>query len=584
MRKGFLPISIEEVREKGWDTLDIILITGDAYVDHPSYGTAIIGRVLEDAGYKVGIIAQPDWKSIDDFKKLGRPRLFFGITAGNMDSMVANYTANKKPRRKDDYSPGGKIGLRPDRATIVYANRVREAFGDITIVIGGIEASLRRFAHYDWWDNDVRRSIIFDSRADILVYGMGEKQVVEIAHRVKKGIGLRGIRGTAVIVKDREDITREELDIIEVPSYEEIKEDKKKFNEAFRQTYRNQDPFRAKVLIQRHGNRYVVQYPPALPLKTSELDAIYRLPFARDIHPSYKKIGGIPGFETVRFSIVSHRGCCGECSFCGLSMHQGRIIQSRSKESIIEEARLLTERKDFRGTITDIGGPTANLYKAECPLWDKKGTCTEKHCLMPKRCKNLHIGYSDAIELLSKVLSLPKVKHVFIESGIRYDLLVDRGSTEYLIQLCKNHISGQMKVAPEHCINRILKLMNKPHIEIYEEFANRYKEINRRLKKEQYLVHYFICGHPGSTLEDAYLTSLYLKRRGIYPEQIQDFIPLPMTASGCMYYTEEHPFTGEKLYVAKTFKERKMHRALIQYKNEKNRKLIQEAEKILSTI
>ncbi|MCX5815738.1 MAG: YgiQ family radical SAM protein [Proteobacteria bacterium] len=636
-QNNFLPLSSDDFKKRGWDALDIILITGDAYVDHPSYGAAVIGRVLENAGYRVGIIPQPDWRKPDDFGKLGKPRLFFGITAGNMDSMVANYTANKRPRQKDDYSPGGKAGLRPDRATIVYANRIREAFGDIPIVIGGIEASLRRFAHYDWWDNAVRRSILLDSRADILVYGMGERQVVEIAERLSKSENLSGIRGTAIVTYsgepplredkrrafnsvaegfslrhpkdvgrgtwdsekeepakrrtgDNELVTHDDLRFtrydlrdtaVEIPSYEEVKEDKEKFNEAFRLIYQNQDPFTGKTIIQRYATRCVIQYPPPLPLTEYQLDAIYELPYMKNPHPSYKEKGSIPGFETVRFSLISHRGCCGECSFCALSMHQGRIVQSRSKKSILREATLLTKREDFRGTITDIGGPTANLYKAKCPLWDSKGACRNKQCLMPEKCKNLKTGYRDSIELYNEVLSLPKVKHVFLESGIRYDLLTDNDSTGYFSHLCTYHISGQMKVAPEHTVDRVLKLMNKPPFHVYETFAKQYIETNRRLKKDQYLVHYFISAHPGSTLEDTFALSQYLMKRKIHPEQIQDFIPLPLTLSGCMYYTEKHPFTGEKVYVAKTFRERKMHRALIQYKNPKNKKLIEEAMKIL---
>ncbi len=581
MEMNFLPMSIKEVKRRGWEELDIILITGDAYVDHSSYGTAVIGRVLEKRGYRVGIISQPDWRDTKDFQKLGKPKLFFGITAGNMDSMVANYTANKKPRKKDDYSPGGQAGLRPDRAVIVYANRIREAFGDVIIVIGGIEASLRRFAHYDWWDNTVRRSIIFDARADILVYGMGERQIIEIADRIKQGKGLKHILGTATIAKDVEDSIKEGTDFIEIPSYEEVKNDKEKFNEAFRLIYTNQDPFRGKTIIQKHGNRYLVQYPPQPPLSEREMDEIYELPYTRNPHPSYDASGGIPGFETVRFSIISHRGCCGECSFCGLYMHQGRIVQSRSKHSILKEAKLISERKDFRGTITDVGGPTANLYKAKCPLWDKKGACINRKCLIPKKCNNLKLGLRDCIDLYKEILNISKVKHVFIESGIRYDLISGKDGEEYLVAICKNHISGQMKVAPEHCVDRVLKLMNKPPIECYERFVERFKEVNAKLKKDQYLVHYFITAHPGSTLEDAYAMSRYLKKKNIYPEQIQDFMPLPMTTSGCMYYTEIDPFTGEKIYVAKTFKERKMHRALIQYKNPKNKNLIKEAENTL---
>lgn len=581
MDKDFLPMSKQEMRKRGWDALDIILITGDAYVDHPSYGVAVIGRVLEKNGYKVGIIAQPNWKDTGDFKKLGKPRLFFGITAGNMDSMVANYTAYKKPRRKDNYAPGGKTGLRPDRAIIVYANRVREVFGDVPIVIGGIEASLRRFAHYDWWDNKVRRSIIFDARADILVYGMGERQVVEIAKRLHERKDLKNIRGTVVIVKKKEDVIYENTQYIEIPSFEEVRENKEKFNEAFRFIYENQDPFRGKMLIQRHVDWYLVQYPPPYPLETKELDEIFELPYARGPHPSYNDMGGVPGFETVRFSIISHRGCCGECSFCGLYMHQGRIVQSRSINSILREAKLLSERNDFRGTITDVGGPTANLYGAKCSLWDEKGTCKEKKCLVPVKCVNLKVAIKELMDLLQKILKLPKVKHVFIESGIRYDLLLDKKEDEALITLLKDHISGQMKVAPEHCVNNILRLMNKPPIKTYKEFAKRFKDMKKRLKKELFLVHYFISAHPGATLEDAYELHEFLKKRSIHPEQIQDFIPIPMTSSACMYYTEKNPFTGETLYVAKTFKERKMQRALVQYKNLQNSPLIKKAKKII---
>ncbi|HPP06447.1 MAG TPA: YgiQ family radical SAM protein, partial [Syntrophorhabdaceae bacterium] len=416
------------------------------------------------------------------------------------------------------------------------------------------------------------------------VYGMGERQVIEIADRLKKGRGLKDIRGTAIIARSIEDAIREDADFIEIPSYEDVRADKEKFNDAFTLIYRNQDPFKGKTIIQKHGERYLVQYPPQLPLSEREMDEIFGLPYARNPHPSYEASGGIPGFETVKFSIISHRGCCGECSFCGLYMHQGRIIQSRSKLSILKEAKLISERKDFKGTITDVGGPTANLYGAKCAKWDKKGACVHRKCLIPKKCDNLILGLSESIDLYSEILKIPKVKHVFIESGIRYDLISEKDTEDYLMAICKNHISGQMKVAPEHCINRVLKFMNKPPIECYEKFAERFKKINSVLKKDQYLVHYFITAHPGSTLEDAYVMSTYLKKRNIYPEQIQDFIPIPMTAANCMYYTESDPFTGEKMYVAKTFKERKMHRALIQYKNPKNRHLIEEAEKILREI
>jgi uncharacterized radical SAM protein YgiQ len=573
----FLPMTQKEVVQRGWDNLDIILITGDTYVDHPSYGAAVIGRVLEKAGYKVGIIAQPDWRSTEDFMQLGRPRLFFGITAGNLDSMVAHYTANKKPRKQDEYSPGGKPGLRPDRATIVYANRVREAFGSVCIVIGGIESSLRRLAHYDWWDNAVRRSILLDARADILVYGMGESQIIEIARRMDKGVDLTGIRGTVIVRKD--------VDLFEniekIPSYEIVKNDGDKFNKAFAAIYRNQDPVRGKTVIQPHGDRFVIQFPPAAPLSGHELDVIYDLPFEKNPHPTYETNGGIPGFETVKFSIIAHRGCCGECSFCSLSMHQGRMIQSRSRASILKEAKALTERKDFKGTISDIGGPTANLYASQCSQWENEGTCKNKHCLIPKKCQNLELGYDQSIKLYEDLLKLPKVKHVFLESGIRHDLLIDDKTSKYLEHICKYHVSGRMKVAPEHNVRHVLQAMNKPDFKVYETFVGRFRNINQRIGKNQYLVNYFISAHPGCTLEDTLELALYLAQRKMHPEQIQDFIPLPMTVSGCMYYTEKHPFTGKKIYVAKTFHERTMHRALIQYWNPSNREYVREALKSL---
>jgi uncharacterized radical SAM protein YgiQ len=573
----FLPITRQEMARRGWDVLDVILITGDAYVDHPSYGTAVIGRVLEKTGYRVGIIAQPDWRSKEDFTQLGRPRLFFGITAGNMDSMVANYTANKKLRKKDEYSPGGRPGLRPDRATIVYSNRVREAFENILIVVGGIEASLRRLAHYDWWDNTVRRSILLDARADILVYGMGEGQILEIARRADKGIDLAGIRGTVIVRKGVDSYENVE----KIHSYETVKNNTDKFNEAFVAIYHNQNPIKGKIIVQPHGDRFVIQFPPANPMNSEELDALYGLPFERNPHPTYQTKSSIPGFETVKFSIVSHRGCCGECHFCSLSMHQGRIVQSRNSASILSEARSLAQRQDFKGTITDVGGPTANLYMAKCSLWQTKGGCQNRHCLMPEKCRNLHLGYEEGMRLYGEILTIPKVKHVFLESGIRHDLLIDNKATKYLEHLCRHHVSGQLKVAPEHNIAHVLKMMNKPDFKIYEAFVRKFRDMNQQIGKNQYLVNYFISAHPGCTLEDTLELAIYLAKRRMHPEQIQDFIPLPMTVSGCMFYTEKHPFTGEHVYVAKTFHERKMHRSLIQYKNPSSRKYIHEALKKL---
>ncbi len=580
-RSTFLPLTKDDVRRRSWDVLDIIIVTGDAYVDHPSYGCAVIGRVLEDAGYRVGIIAQPDWRSLRDFTRLGEPRLFFGITAGNVDSLVANYTANKRRRRTDEYAPGGTTGLRPDRATIVYANKVKEAFGHVPIVIGGIEASLRRFAHYDYWDNAVRRSILLDARADILVYGMGERQIKEIARRLQGGDSpeaLDSIRGTAVV---RNELPADE-EFVMLPSYEEVAEDPDAFNEAFATMYGELDPYSGRVVVQPHANRYVVQYPPPLPLTTKELDSIYEIDYARGWHPAYTSAGGVPGFETVRFSVISHRGCPGECSFCSLYFHQGRIVRSRSADSIVRQVRTIAGRKDFKGTITDIGGPTANLYMAECKRWRRQGACANRQCLMPEKCPQLEIGYKQAIDVWQRALGVPGVKYVFVGSGVRYDLLNEPYSDEYLEHLCAKHVSGQLTVAPEHIHDHVLRLMNKPPVKEYEQFVERFKKVNSKFNKKQYLVNYFITAHPGAGLSEALELALYLISRGIHPEQIQDFIPSPMTLSTCMYYTGTHPFTGEEVYVPKSFRERKMQRALVQYRQKKNKKHILEALKILN--
>jgi uncharacterized radical SAM protein YgiQ len=564
-RKTFLPISKQGLAERGWDACDIILVTGDAYVDHPSYGAAIIGRVLEDAGYKVGIIAQPNWKTSEDFLALGRPRLFFGITAGNLDSMVSNYTANKKPRRTDDYAPGGRSGLRPNRASIVYTSKIKGFFPGIPVVLGGVEASLRRLAHFDYWEEAVRRSILVDAKADILVYGMGESPVLEIARRLRDGEDikkLKNIRGTVIVRSSREGFE----DAVLIPAYEETSTHKDKFNEAFKLAYLEGDPVRGKPVVQKHGDRFVIQEPPPLPLATAELDHFYGLPFARDWHPVYDKLGGVPGFETVRFSITAHRGCAGECNFCSLFAHQGRMIQSRSKESILNEVRILAARKEFKGTITDIGGPTANLYGATCEQWDTAGACKNKQCMMPAKCKNLKLGHEKSLELWKEVLAVPKVKHLFIQSGLRYDLLVEKESDEYLEALCKNHVSGQLKVAPEHASDAALKMMNKPPFKVYERFAERFKAMNRKAGKVQYLVNYFVSAHPGCSDRDAAELAFYLAAHRMHPEQVQDFMPLPMTLSTCMYYTGKHPMTGETVMTAKTYKERQFQRELVQPK------------------
>ncbi|OIO34448.1 MAG: YgiQ family radical SAM protein [Candidatus Omnitrophica bacterium CG1_02_40_15] len=566
MNTRFLPICKQDMKEKGWDELDIILITGDAYVDHPSFGAAVIARVLESAGFKVGIIAQPDWKTSDDFLKLGKPRLFFGITAGNMDSILSNYTINRSKRKQDDYSPGGKIGLRPNRATIVYANKVRELFPDTPIVLGGIEASLRRLAHYDFWSDAVRRSILLDAKADLLVYGMGEKQIVEVANRLQKGEDIKSldnIRGTVIIKKDISGLKN----YLEIPFFEEIEKDKDKFNEAFRLFYLESDPVRGKTIAQKHGDRFVIQLPPEKPLTYKELDDIYLFDYARLPHPSYDKEGGVPGFETVKNSIISHRGCSGECSFCSLGIHQGRIIQSRSRESIVKEIEILTQQKYFKGTITDIGGPTANLYAADCKSWERRGACKDKKCLMPSKCQNLKLGYDETLSLWDRIKKIKGVKHIFIGSGLRYDLLTDKQSDRYLKALCREHVSGYLKVAPEHTVDKVLELMNKPGIRVYERFVKRFQNANRELGKKQFIVNYFITSHPGADKNASLEMARYLSERKIRPEQIQDFIPLPMTVSAAMYWTGKNPMTGENVYVPKDIKERKWQRALIQPTN-----------------
>ncbi len=569
MPNKFLPISQKDLHQRGWKELDIILITGDAYVDHPSFGTSVIGRMLEHHGFRVGIIAQPDWRGIKDFMELGKPRLFFGVSSGNVDSMIANYTANKRPRKTDDYSPNNKAGLRPDRAVIVYSQMVRQAFKDSIIVIGGIEASLRRLAHYDYWDNCVRRSILLDSKADILVYGMGESQILTIANRLRDGRGkssLNNIKGTVVVSKEISAFK----DSIELPSFEDIKDDKQKFNHAYKLFYEQLNPFTAKTVVQKHADRYCVQFPPPMPLSQKELDEIYELPYTRRWHPIYDKQGEVKALKTVQFSLISHRGCFGECSFCALNFHQGKIIQNRSIESIVREAKSIAQDKDFHGTITDIGGPTANMYAASCHLWQDKGFCKDKKCLAQSKCRNLKLGYDNCLSLYRAVRAIPKVKHVFIGSGLRFDLLVDSEQKAYLEEICKNHISGYLKVAPEHYSDKVLDIMNKPKFSTYEKFVKIFNEVN----KKNFLVNYFLLSHPGSTLSEVLKFALYLKEKGIHPEQIQDFIPSPMLLSTCLYWTGVHPLTGERIYVPTTFTERKMQRALIQYQNPSNRPLI----------
>lgn len=574
--KDFLPISKEDMKKRGIEQLDFIIVTGDAYVDHPSFGTAIIGRTLEADGFTVGIIAQPNWKDAEDFKKLGRPKYGFLVNSGNIDSMVNHYTVSKKKRNTDLYSPGGKANCRPDRAVIVYSNRVREAFKDVPIIIGGIEASLRRFAHYDYWDDKIRRSILLDSKADMLIYGMGEKTVLQVANLLKYGMDIKNItniRGTAYLSKDISNIEN----YIEIPSLEKVMEDKKAYNESFKLEYYEQDPIRGKTLIQKHGDRYVVQNPPQYPLTVEEMDLSYNLPYMRTYHPIYEAEGGIPAIKEVEFSITSHRGCFGSCSFCALTFHQGRIIQNRSQDSIIDEAKLLTNLKDFKGYIHDIGGPTANFRHKSCKLQEEHGTCKNKQCMFPKPCKNLIIDHKEYLSLLRKVRALPGVKKVFIRSGIRYDYLIHDKNTEFFEELCKHHISGQLKVAPEHVSDKVLMQMGKPTREVYDRFAKKYFDINNKLDKKQYLVPYLMSSHPGSDLKAAIELAQYIKDIGHIPEQVQDFYPTPGSLSTTIYYTGVNPLTNERVYVPKSPKEKNMQRALLQFALPENYALVKEA-------
>lgn len=580
MAAKFLPMTFEEMEQLGWSELDVLLVTGDAYVDHPSYGTALVGRLLESRGYKVGIVSQPDWRGRDNFTRLGRPKLCAMVTAGNVDSMVANYSANKRARREDDYAPGGKIGKRPDRASIVYANSLRAAFKNLPIILGGVEASMRRLAHYDYWDDKVRRSLLLDAKADLLIYGMGERPVLEVVERLKQGqtcAQIHNVRGTVVSVRSDE----VPADVLLLPSFADVSSDPKAFNQAFHLAYDEMNPRSGKVLAQPHGDRVVLQNPPALPLSAPEMDQSYDLPYARRWHPSYDVRGGVKGFETVRWSVTVVRGCSGECSFCGLSMHQGRVIQSRTEQSVLNEVRRIAKDPAFRGTITDVGGPTANLYAASCRQWEKDGPCRDKQCIMPSKCPSLKTGYDQCLSLYRAIRQVPGVKHVFIGSGLRYDLLIEPEARAYFKELCEHHVSGQMKVAPEHTNDKVLALMNKPPHAKYEEFVRKFEDINAGLKNRQYLANYFITAHPGCDLNEAYDCAVTLQKRDMRPEQVQDFIPLPMTLSACLYHTGLHPFTGEKVYVPKTLPEREMQRALIQPQNERSGPFIEKALRIL---
>ncbi|MDK2798519.1 MAG: hypothetical protein PWP27_157 [Clostridiales bacterium] len=573
----FLPISREDMERRGWDQLDFLYISGDAYVDHPSFGHAIITRVLEKEGYKVGIIAQPNWRNIDDFIKLGKPRLGILISSGNLDSMVNHYTVNKKPRSDDAYSPGGKAGNRPDRAVIVYCNRAREAFKNVPIIIGGIEASLRRFAHYDYWENKVRRSILIDSRAHLLVYGMGEKQIVSIANALNNGKDINcitDIQGTAYVTQDIEAIKEKS---VLLPSYEEVRDHKKKYAQACKMQYDEQDPIRGKIVIQPHGDLYLVQNAPMMPLNRKELDAVYSLTYQRTYHPIYEEQGGVPAIKEVQFSITSSRGCYGACTFCALTFHQGRTVQSRSKASIMNEARNMTWHPDFKGYIHDVGGPTANFRNEACEKQIKYGACKGKQCLYPHPCKNLNISHDDYLDLLKELRNIEGIKKVFIRSGIRYDYLIYDRSDEFFWELCQHHVSGQLKVAPEHVSPKVLKRMGKPSKKVYQKFVNKFYQINKKIGKEQYLVPYLMSSHPGSSLKEAIELAEYLRDIGYNPEQVQDFYPTPGTLATCMFYTGLDPRTMEKVYVPRSPKEKAMQRALLQFKNPTNYELVYEA-------
>lgn len=574
----FLPITPEDMHSRGIETPDFVYVIGDAYVDHPSFGAAIVSRVLESAGYSVCIIAQPDWHSCEDFKRFGRPRLGFLVTSGNIDSMVNHYTAAKKRRNTDFYSPGGKAGCRPDRAVIVYSNRIREAYGrDVPVIIGGIEASLRRFAHYDYWSDRVRRSILIDSGADLLIFGMGEHQIVEIADMLNAGVPVGDLKftdGTVYLESDKN--TLPENTVI-VNSYDEVSSDKTAYAEAFLKQSAEQDAVRGKPVAQLDRDFYVVQNPPSMPLTTQELDDVYMLPYTRDYHPVYKSQGGVPAISEVKFSLTSCRGCFGGCSFCALTFHQGRTITSRSHESLLDEAEMLTKLPGFKGNIHDVGGPTANFRAPSCKRQLTHGVCKNRQCLFPTPCKNLEVSHSDYLSLLRKLRKINGVKKVFVRSGIRYDYLLYDNDESFFTELCKYHISGQLKVAPEHISDHVLKYMGKPGQSVYEKFSDKFYEINERLGKKQFLVPYLMSSHPGSRIKDAVYLAEFLRDNHMNPEQVQDFYPTPGSLSTCMYYTGIDPRTMKEVYVPKSYEEKQMQRALLQYKRPENHNLVRKA-------
>lgn len=572
----YLPVNRKDMEALEWEQVDFVLVSGDAYVDHPSFGPIVIARVLLDAGYKVGIIPQPDWNDPESIGVLGEPRLGFLVSAGNMDSMVNHYYVSRRHREMDNYSVGGQMGKRPDRATIVYTNLIRKTFKNKPIIIGGIEASLRRFAHYDYWEDSVRRSVLFDSNADLLIYGMGENQIVEIADYLNSGIDIQYIThipGTCYLTSSLEMVDR----YVELASFEEVSTDKVKYAEAFKVQYDEQDPIRGKTLVQKHADRYLVQNPPTMPLDRDRLDWVFNLGYTRNYHPMYEAGGGIPAIKEVKLSIISERGCFGNCSFCALAFHQGRIITSRSHESIIEEAKLIQLDTDYKGYIHDVGGPTANFRHPACKKQLKHGACKHRQCLYPEPCEHLDTDHSDYVELLTKLRELEGVKKVFIRSGIRYDYLMYDDSDAFFTELCMHHVSGQLKVAPEHIDETVLDYMGKPSGKLYGRFVDKFNQINREIDKEQYIIPYLMSSHPGSTIKSAIRLAEYLRDINYTPEQVQDFYPTPGTLSTCMYYTELDPRTMKPVFIPKSNREKAMQRALLQYKNPKNYDLVYEA-------
>ena len=577
MKENFLPITREEMKERGWDQVDFVYVSGDAYVDHPSFGHAIITRLLESRGYRVGIIAQPDWRKPESVQVFGEPRLGFLVSAGNMDSMVNHYSVSKKRRKTDAYTPGGEMGKRPDYACVVYGNLIRQTYKKTPIILGGIEASLRRMAHYDYWSDKLKRSVLLDSGADVISYGMGEHSIVELAEALDAGIPVEDITyiaGTVVKAKSLDSIYDAEI----LPSFEDLKADKMNYARSFYTQYLNTDAFNGKRLVEPYSEHlYVVQNPPAAPLTQMEMDDVYSLPYQRTYHPSYEAKGGVPAIKEIKFSLISNRGCFGGCSFCALTFHQGRIVQVRSHESLIEEAKEITKDKDFKGYIHDVGGPTANFRHPSCKKQMEHGVCKTRQCLFPSPCKNLDADHRDYVSLLRKLRDIPKVKKVFIRSGIRFDYLLADKKQEFLRELCEYHVSGQLKVAPEHVAGPVLSLMGKPEHKVYEEFTRQFYKMNERIGKEQYLVPYLMSSHPGSTLKEAVELAEYCRDLGYMPEQVQDFYPTPSTLSTCMYYTGVDPRTMQKVYVPKSPHEKAMQRALIQYRNPELYELVIEA-------